>query len=277
MTKSPAPRPVSRALLTAATAAALTVAAQPQGGRLDAQQASTYDQAVRRVLDHPKLAAAMEAIDREHDRLVSEIITLTEIPAPPFKEDARAAAYLELLGAHGLSDVERDAEGNVMGLRRGTGGGPLIAVAAHLDTVFPEGTGVAVTRDGTRLSAPGIVDNSRSLAVLLAMMRGMDAAGIRTASDILVVGNVGEEGPGDLRGVKYLFQRGPYRDRIGMFLAMDGTGGGDDITHGAVGSRRYRVTFTGPGGHSYGAFGLVNPAFALGHAMRLFGTIAVPS
>jgi acetylornithine deacetylase/succinyl-diaminopimelate desuccinylase-like protein len=277
MTKSRAPRRVSRGLLAAATAAALTVAAQPRGGRLEAQQASIYDQAVRRVLDHPKLAAAMEAIDREHDRLVSEIVTLTEIPAPPFKEDARAAAYLEMLGAHGLSDVERDAEGNVMGLRRGTGGGPLIAVAAHLDTVFPEGTGVAVRRDGTRLSAPGIGDNSRSLAVLLAMIRGMDAAGIRTASDILVVGNVGEEGPGDLRGVKYLFQRGPYRDRIGMFLAMDGTGGGDDITHGAVGSRRYRVTFTGPGGHSYGAFGLVSPAFALGHAMRLFGTIAVPS
>ncbi len=238
---------------------------------------SSYDTAVRRVIDHPKLKVALETIDRQHDRIVDDIIRLTEIPAPPFKEDARAAAYLEMLRAHGLTRVERDAEGNVMGLRRGSGGGPLIALAAHLDTVFPEGTDVKVKREGTRLSAPGIGDNSRALAVLLAMIRAMDTAGIGTTSDILFVGNVGEEGPGDLRGVKHLFQRGPYQGRIGMFISMDGAGGGDDLTHGAVGSRRYRVTFTGPGGHSYGAFGLVNPAFALGHAMRLFGTIQVPA
>ncbi len=238
---------------------------------------SSYDTAVRRVIDQPKLKVALETIDRQHDRIVDDIIRLTEIPAPPFKEDARAAAYLEMLRAHGLARVERDAEGNVMGLRRGSGGGPLIALAAHLDTVFPEGTDVTVKREGTRLSAPGIGDNSRALAVLLAMIRAMDTAGIGTTSDILFVGNVGEEGPGDLRGVKHLFQRGPYQGRIGMFISMDGAGGGDDITHGAVGSRRYRVTFTGPGGHSYGAFGLVNPAFALGHAMRLFGTIQVPA
>jgi acetylornithine deacetylase/succinyl-diaminopimelate desuccinylase-like protein len=233
--------------------------------------------AVQRVVDHPKLRIAMDTIDRQHDRLVADIIALTEIPAPPFKEDARGAAFLKMLRAHNLTDVERDAEGNVMGVRRGTGGGPLIAVAAHLDTVFPEGTVVRVTREGTRLAAPGVGDNTRSLAVLLAIIRAMDAARIQTASDILFIGNVGEEGPGDLRGMKYLFQRGPYTDRIGMFIAMDGAGGGDDITHGAVGSRRFRVTFTGPGGHSYGAFGLVNPAFAMGNAMRKFGGIQVPS
>ncbi len=240
-------------------------------------QAASYDERVRRVAGHPQLKVALETIDRQHDRLVDEIVALTEIPAPPFKEDARAAAYLKMLQALALTNVERDAEGNVMGLRRGAGGGPLIAVAAHLDTVFPEGTPVKVTRSGTRLAAPGIGDNSRALAVLVAMVRAMDAARIRTASDILFVGNVGEEGPGDLRGVKYLFQRGPYRDRIGLFISMDGAGGGDDITHGAVGSRRYRVTFRGPGGHSYGAFGLVNPAFALGNAIRKFGQISVPS
>ena len=120
-------------------------------------------------------------IDRDHDRLVAEIITLTEIPAPPFKEDKRGAAYLEMLRAARAHDVERDDEGNVMGLRKGTGGGPLVAIAAHLDTVFPEGTDVKVKRDGTRLSAPGIGDDTRSLAVLLAMVRAMDAAGIQTA------------------------------------------------------------------------------------------------
>jgi di/tripeptidase len=272
----PTARPLrarSRQILAAA-ALSLLIGAAP--GPAAAPQ-SAYDTTVRRVADHPKLKVALETVDREHDRLVTDIIRLTEIPAPPFKEEARAAAYLEMLRAHGLTAVERDAEGNVMGLRRGTGGGPLMALAAHLDTVFPEGTDVTVKRDGTRLAAPGIGDNSRALAVLLAMIRAMDAAKIETTSDILVIGNVGEEGPGDLRGVKHLFQRGPYRDRIGMFISMDGAGGGDDITHGAVGSRRYRVTFTGPGGHSYGAFGLVNPAFALGNAMRLFGTIQVPT
>jgi di/tripeptidase len=242
---------------------------------------STYgqqapDAAVARVRAHPKFKTAMAALDKDHDRLVREIVTLTEIPAPPFKEEARAKAYLQMLRAHGLSDVEQDPEGNAMGLRRGTGGGPLIAIAAHLDTVFPEGTVVTVKRDGTRLMAPGIGDDTRSLAVLLAMIRAMDAAGIQTTSDILFIGNVGEEGPGDLRGVKYLFQQGKYKDRIKLFISMDGAGGGDDIVHGAVGSKRYRVTFKGPGGHSYGAFGLVNPAFAMGNAIRRFSQLTVP-
>lgn len=164
-----------------------------------------------------------------------------------------------------------------MGVRKGTGGGPLIAIAAHLDTVFPEGTDVKVKREGTRLSAPGIGDDTRSLAVLLAMIRAMDAAGIRTTSDILFVGDVGEEGLGDLRGMKYLFQKGRYKDQIRMFISMDGAGGGDDIVHGAVGSKRYRATFKGPGGHSYGAFGLVNPAFAMGNAIQKFAQIKVPA
>jgi acetylornithine deacetylase/succinyl-diaminopimelate desuccinylase-like protein len=238
---------------------------------------ATQDGAVKRVLDDPKFKAAIAALDKDHDRLVAEIVLLTEIPAPPFKEDARGAKYLEMLRAAGLSNVERDAEGNVMGLRRGTGGGPLIAIAAHLDTVFPEGTDVKVKRDGTRLAAPGIGDDTRSLAVLLAIIRAMDVAGIQTKSDILFVGDVGEEGLGDLRGMKYLFQKGPYKDQIKTFISMDGAGGGDDITHGAVGSKRYRATFKGPGGHSYGAFGLVNPAFAMGSAIQKFARIQVPA
>ena len=241
---------------------------------LHAQQAP--DAVVAGVRAHPKFKAAMAALDKDHDRLVREIIALTEIPAPPFKEDARAKAYLQMLRAHGLTDVEQDPEGNAMGLRRGSGGGPLIAIAAHLDTVFPEGTDVTVKRDGTRLLAPGIGDDTRSLAVLLAMIRAMDAAGIQTTSDILFIGNVGEEGPGDLRGVKYLLQKGKYKDRIRMFVSMDGAGGGEDVVRGAVGSKRYRVTFKGPGGHSYGAFGLVNPAFAMGNAIRKFSQLTVP-
>ena len=169
-----------------------------------------------------------------------------------------------------------DPEGNVMGVRKGVGAGPLIAIAAHLDTVFPEGTNVKVKRAGTRLSAPGVGDDSRALAVLLAIIRAMDAAKIQTDSDILFVGNVGEEGPGDLRGMRYLFQKGPYKDKIKMFISLDGSGLGNDITNGALGSKRYKVTFKGPGGHSYGSFGLVNPAFALGNAIAKFSQMQVP-
>lgn len=254
------------------------VLATALGVSVGAQTPNTYDATVARVRASEGFTKALTVLDRDHDRLIQEIITLTEIPAPPFKEERRAKAYLEMLRASGLTDVEMDEEGNAMGVRKGTDpAAPLIAVAAHLDTVFPEGTDVTVKRDGTRLSAPGIGDDTRSLAVLLAMIRAMNEAGIATRSDILFIGNVGEEGQGDLRGVKYLFQKGKYKDRIRMFISVDGAGGGADITHGGVGSRRYRVAFKGPGGHSYGAFGLVSPAFAMAGAMQKFGKLTVPA
>ena len=227
-----------------------------------AQSGPGADAVVQRVLDHPKVQAAFAVLDRDHERMVSDIVTLAQIPAPPFKEETRAAAYLAMLRKSGLTSVEQDAEGNVMGVRKGTGGGPLVAVAAHLDTVFPEDTDVRVRRDGTLLSAPGIGDNTRSLAVLLAVVRALNEAGVTTAGDLLVIGNVGEEGPGDLRGMRYLFREGRYKGRIDVFVSIDGSGTGDHITNAGIGSRRYRVRYTAPGGHSYAAFGIVNPAFA---------------
>jgi acetylornithine deacetylase/succinyl-diaminopimelate desuccinylase-like protein len=232
---------------------------------------------VERVGNHPGYKAALQYIDADHERIVREIIALTEIPAPPFKEAARAKAFAQMLRQSGLTSVDIDAEGNVIGLRRGTGSGPLVAIAAHLDTVFPEGTEIRVRRQGNRLAGPGIGDNSRSLAVLLGIVRAFDRGKIQTASDILFIGNVGEEGPGDLRGMRYLFQKGAYRDRIRMFISIDGAGRGADIVTGALGSVRYNVIFRGPGGHSYGAFGLVNPAFALAKAMDKLSRIQVPS
>ena len=246
-------------------------------GALSGRGQSAADATVRRVQASAAFQAAAADLDRHHDRLVADIIAITEIPAPPFKEDARGAAMLALMKQTGLVDVTRDAAGNVMGLRKGTGGGPLVAIAAHLDTVFPAGTDVHVNRQGTRLSAPGIGDDSRSLAVLLAMIRAMDTAQVRTASDILFVADVGEEGAGDLRGMKELFLKGPYKGRIKTFITMDDSAAGNDVTNGAVGSQRYRVTFKGPGGHSYDAFGLVNPAFAMGHAIDLFSAVKVPT
>jgi acetylornithine deacetylase/succinyl-diaminopimelate desuccinylase-like protein len=242
-----------------------------------AGQAVTPELRVRHVIDSTKFKDALAFLDQTHERVVNETIALTEIPAPPFKESARAKAFFDMLKQSGLSNLETDAEGNVMGVRRGTGGGPLLAIAAHLDTVFPEGTDVRVKRQGTRLSAPGIGDNSRSLAVLLAIIRAMDAARIQTTSDILFVGDVGEEGAGDLRGMKYLFERGPYKDKIKTFVGVDGTGPGNEVRNGAVGSKRYRVTYQGPGGHSYAAFGLVSPSLALGNAIARLSKISVPS
>ncbi|WP_454714252.1 M20/M25/M40 family metallo-hydrolase [Caulobacter segnis] len=231
-----------------------------------------------KLVTSPAFKKAVAKPDADYDRTVADIVTLTEIPAPPFKEEARAKAYFEMLKAHGLSNVEMDAEGNVMGVRAGTatkGKGPFVVIAAHLDTVFPEGTDVKVKREGTKLMAPGIGDDTRALATLLAYLRALDAAGIKTKSDILFVGNVGEEGPGDLRGTRFLFNKGPYKGRIAAFFSMDGSDPSRIVDKG-VGSKRYRVTFKGPGGHSYGAFGIVNPMAAMARAVTDLYAVQTP-
>ncbi|MBY0335915.1 MAG: M20/M25/M40 family metallo-hydrolase [Acetobacteraceae bacterium] len=223
----------------------------------------------------PRFLRAAAVLREEHERTVADIIRLTEIPAPPFQEERRAAAYLEMLRDHGLEEVAQDEVGNVMGLRRGFGNGDVLVVAAHLDTVFPAGTDVTVRREGTKLFAPGVGDDTRSLAVNLAFLRAMDAAGIRTRHDILFVGDVGEEGLGDLRGIRHLFAHHPKRERIRGFLTVDSPDV-DRIVTGGIGSRRYRVTFRGPGGHSFAAFGLVNPVYAMAEAARGLAAVKVP-
>ena len=229
---------------------------------------------VQRVRGDPKYQEVSAFLVRDHDRLIEENIRITEIAAPPFKEARRAQVYLDMLREHGLSDVEIDAEGNVLGVRKGNGG-PLLAVGAHLDTVFPEGTDVKVKRDGTKLRAPGVADNSRGLAVLLAMIRALDAAKIETESDILLVASVGEEGLGNARGAKHLFLKGPYKDRIKTFIALEGVDPARVVTT-ALGSRRLRLTFSGPGGHSYRYFGTVNPMYAMGQFLTEFAKIPAP-
>lgn len=248
------------------------------GAAARAQSATPAENALaRNVVADPRFRAAVAAFDRDFERFVNELIQLTEIPAPPFGEGPRAQAYLAMLKDAGLENVEMDAEGNVMGLRRGKSGGavPLLAVAAHLDTVFPAGTDVKVKRSGTRLVAPGIGDDTRGLAFLLALIRAMRDGKVETAGDILFVGNVGEEGPGDLRGVRYLFTKGPWKDKIKRFITVDGANL-DIVTNSGLGSLRYRVTFKGPGGHSWGAFGNVSPAFAMGDAIARLGQLVVP-
>ena len=262
-----------RSIFLALSLVALSTFAQAQ------PQASpaVSNELAKRVVSDAKFRGVVAAFDRDFDRFVAELIKLTEIPAPPFGEWARSQAYLAMLKDAGLEDVQQDSEGNVMGLWRGKSNGvvPLLAVAAHLDTVFPAGTDVKVKRSGTRLMAPGIGDDTRGLANVLALVRAMRDAKVETSGDILFIGNVGEEGPGDLRGVRYLFSQSPWKDRIKRFVTIDGENL-DLVANGGIGSLRYKVTFKGPGGHSWGAFGTVSPAFAMGEAMARMGQLKVP-
>ena len=221
----------------------------------------------------PRVQAAFQRIEELEPWTMENLITITEIPAPPFMEDERAEAYLGMLQALGVDEAYRDEEGNVIAVRRGSGGERTLVLSAHLDTVFPEGTDVTVQFRGDTLFAPGVGDDSRGLAMVLTVLRTMNDMNLETEDDVWFVGTVGEEGLGDLRGVKHLFREGG--PRIDAFISVDG-GGDAAIVNQALGSRRYRVTFRGPGGHSWGAFGMGNPAHALGRTIEIFDDQAAP-
>lgn len=225
-----------------------------------------YKAEVESLLANAAVRQAMQHIVDIEPRSRRDLIELTEISAPPFEEQARAARFAELLREAGLTDVRIDEVGNAIGRRPGTDGG-VVAYAAHLDTVFPADTDVTVRFDDDKMYAPGIGDNTRGLVTVLGVLRALQASDIATEADILFIGNVGEEGLGDLRGVKHLFRDGA--EKIDTLIAVDG-GQSDRIVYGGVGSHRYRVTFAGPGGHSWGAFGLANPHHALGRAIQIF-------
>lgn len=227
-----------------------------------------------RLMKDQAIQRALQAIRADEPRTIEDQIRICEVEAPPFKETKRGELYAQMLRDAGLSNIRTDAEGNVLGELRGAQARPHLVFAAHLDTVFPEGTDVRVTRQGSVLKGPGIGDDCRGLAVILSVARQMVKSGIKTPGTITFVGNVGEEGLGDLRGVKYLFNEG-LKGQVDRFISVDGTGTG--ITHVAVGSLRYRVTFKGPGGHSFGAFGMSNPIHALGRAVEAISKFEVPA
>ena len=221
-----------------------------------------------RLLARPSIRAAVDAAGTFEAEVLADQIDLCSIPAPPFGEHKRAEAYLARFEALGLERTRIDSVGNVLGERPGQTDQPHLVFSAHLDTVFPEDVDVTVTRDGSILKGPGIGDDCRGLAVVLGVARALDRAAVRTWGRITFVGTVGEEGLGDLRGVKHLFNT-ELAGAVDRFVSVDGAGLG--ITNVAVGSNRYRVTFRGPGGHSFGAFGLASPVHALG---RLIDEIA---
>lgn len=259
--------PTVFAVASLAALVALPVDALGQGSRAPNRPLSVPS-------GNARVKQALAYLERTEPQTIEEQIALCEIPAPPFKEAARAEEFRRRLEAQGLKNVRIDAEGNVIGERPGDPGGPTIVVSGHLDTVFPEGTDVTVKRDGTVLRGPGIGDDCRGLAVVLATARALDEANVRTRGTLLFVGTVGEEGEGNLRGVRHLFGT-ELKDRVDYFVSVDGTGFG--VTKDAVGSHRYRVTYKGPGGHSYGAFGMPNPMHALGRAIARVSDFQVPS
>ncbi len=230
-------------------------------------QATEADAEIAQITQHPAVRAAFDAIMELEPQTQADLITLTEIPAPPFAETERGLAFADMLRDSGADSVYIDEVGNVIGLRRGTDRSRVVALDAHLDTVFPIETDVSVQMRGDTLVAPGIGDDTRGLVVLLAVLRAMEAANLQTEADILFVGSVGEEGLGDLRGMKHLFRDGG--PQIDAFIGVDGGSLGRVLNQG-LGSHRFRATFNGPGGHSWSAFGLVNPAHAMGLAMQLF-------
>ena len=227
-------------------------------------RASQSAAALRVPVDHVQVKRALAVVASNEKRTIEEQIAICEIPAPPFKEQRRAADYTRRMNELGLQSVRIDSVGNVIAERPGDAGSPAVVVSGHLDTVFPEGTDVTVRRDGSILRGPGIGDDCRGLSMVLAVARAMNNAQIRTRGTVYFVGTVGEEGAGNLRGVRHLLTR-ELKDRIAYFISIDSDG--LDHVKDAVGSYRYKVTFKGPGGHSFQAFGMPNPMHALGRAI----------
>jgi len=230
-------------------------------------------QTASRIFSTPQVRGALEYLKATEPGTINDQIKACEIPAPTFQEQKRGEHFKRRFTELGLKNVRVDGIGNVIGERPGAGGGPTLVLAAHLDTVFPEGTDVKVKRAGPIISGPGIGDDCRGLGVILAVARALNEAKIETEGTIIFVANVGEEGLGDLRGVRHLFNS-EIKDKITHFISVDGTG--LDVTNTAVGVVRYRVTFRGPGGHSYGAFGLASPIHALGRAIEKISRFQTP-
>src|SRR3989475_242600 len=243
------------------------------------------------LLSHDRVKAARQHIERTDEATLARQAALSAIPAPTGAEAERAARVAELFREAGLREVRIDEAGNVSGWFSGNGGtlkdaaaAAPVVLSAHLDTVFGPDVDVSVERRGRRLEGPGISDNARGIAALVAVAEAVVTARVRTARPILFAATVGEEGSGDLRGVKYLLNGGKGRGEGGRdhttpvpaaFIALNGAGM-ERIVHRALGSRRYHVTFRGPGGHSWAAFGVANPANAVGRATALLADVPTP-
>ena len=219
------------------------------------------------VLQNDRVRAARAFIERSDEATLGRQAALSAIPAPTGAEGARGARVADMLGGIGLQDVHVDDVGNVRGWYNNGGSGACVILSAHLDTVFGPELDVSVARRGARLEGPGIADNARGLAALVTIGEALVRARVDTRRPVLLAATVGEEGSGDLRGVRHLFGPSAHPPiHPSAFIALDGAGI-ERIVHRALGARRYRVTYRGPGGHSWAAFGVPNPAHAIGRAI----------
>ncbi|MSR35839.1 MAG: M20/M25/M40 family metallo-hydrolase [Gemmatimonadetes bacterium] len=234
---------------------------------------AALDPTMAALLERADVACARTMIYEDDGLTLRQQRELTEIAAPPFGEGPRSERMAELMAAAGLERTERDALGNVVAWWGRASRAPLV-VSAHLDTIFPQGTDVRVRQDGDRWIGPGISDDGRGLAALLALARALANGGIRPHRPILFAATVGEEGEGDLRGVRYLFRRGGPAAEAAAFISLDGAGLSRIVT-GGLGSRRFRLTVRGPGGHSWVDWGTPNPIHALGRAVAAFTELAL--
>ncbi len=230
---------------------------------------------IRHLMSSAEVTRAFRYFETNAEAITDEHIRICSIPASPFGERERAQYLSEKFSSLGLSEVEIDDEGNCLGLSKGASRSPLMVVSAHLDTVFSSDTDFTVHRRENRLLAPGIADDGCGLAALIALAKVIETERIRTEGSILFVGTVGEEGEGNLRGVRYLLTRGRWAKKVDAFLSFDGPGV-DRITNRALGSRRYRVELAGLGGHSWGDLGMPNPVHALGRAVSRLAAYPAP-
>ena len=215
---------------------------------------------------------------RSHARELEDLqLEVTAIPAPPWGESARSHWLKNRFEQAGLAEVHRDELGNVFGVRRGVDAtAPYLALSAHLDTVFPPGTTINVSRADGKLRGPGISDNASGITALLAIAHVLNTVKLATSAPILFIGNVGEEGEGNLRGMRHIFEQPKWFDSIGALVALDGAGADTIIAEG-LGSRRHEITIRGAGGHSWSDFGVPNPIVALARVIARFSRTTVPT
>jgi len=226
------------------------------------------------LLQRPDVKKALEFIESSQEKTFASQVAIAEIPAPTFHEGERAKYMAGEFRRVGLKNVEIDKQGNVLGWRDGDVQDTFV-LAAHLDIAFEPGVNTKVRKDGARWYGPGLSDDSGGLAALLTIAEAMNQAGLKTHDTILFMANVGEEGNGDLNGVRYLFKESPHRNRLRAFISIDGTSPAR-ITTGGTGVKRYLVTLHGPGGHSYGNFGRPSSIHAAGRIIDHMADWEVP-
>jgi tripeptide aminopeptidase len=240
----------------------------------------TVQQEIARLAALPETRAAFAWLRAEEAQFAAWQLDAARVPAPPFGETARGEWLQERFRALGLEDVCVDEVGNVFGVRRDRAkpspATKYTALSAHIDTVFPAGTPLNLRQQGSRLYGPGVSDNGAGTAALLAVAAALQSSKIALASPVLFIGNVGEEGEGDLRGMRHIFSLSQWKDSIRYSLILDGAGC-DTIVAEALGSRRFEIIVRGPGGHSWSDFGMPNPIMVLGRAIQTFSQTSVPS